>query len=121
MIESGSTMAKSIILLLIVLLVVSAAFQLAGKRRIACWLQVLFAAFLLGGALLDLSRGVTALGTAGYSSDITQIEYFVVLLALSVFAAIRLQWRWLYWSAWVFNALVCALFVYLAFFWKVFS
>jgi hypothetical protein len=114
-------MASLMVLISIVLLVASAAFQLAGKRRLACRLQVLFPAFLCVADLLDLTGGVRVLGTAGVESDEKQLVYYLVLLALSIIAAIRIQWRWLYWSAWVFNALVCALLVYLAFFWKVFS
>jgi hypothetical protein len=47
--------------------------------------------------------------------------YVLVLLVLSVFAALRPKWPWLFWIAWAPSGFICGILVYLAFFWKVFN
>jgi len=105
----------------IVLLLAAAALQLVGRRRIACWLLAVFPGFACVAYLRDLAQGAQRLGLAAYQSDQKQFGAALVLLAISVFAALRPQWRWLFWLEWIFNAIACGVLVYLVFFWKVFS
>jgi hypothetical protein len=71
--------------------------------------------------LFDLSHGAKDLGEASYHSDLRALPYSVAFLAISVLAALRPGWRWLFWILWLISAVMCAVMVYLAFFWKVFS
>ena len=54
-------------------------------------------------------------------SDQKQLAVALVMLAISIFAALRAQWRWLFWIEWFLNGIVCGMLIYLVFFWKVFS
>lgn len=114
-------MGALLTLLVIVLLLAAAALQLQSRRRTACWLLAVFPAFACIAYLHDLAQGVQRIGLATYQSDKKQLGAALVLLAFSVLAALRPQWRWLFWIEWIFNAVACGVLVYLVFFWKVFS
>jgi hypothetical protein len=114
-------MATFIVPVVIILLIGTGTFQLMGKRGLSCWLLALFPASLCIVAVADISRGAAKIGEGAFESDQKQLVYCLSFLALSVLAALRSQWRWLFWTAWAFNALVCGMLVYLVFFWKVFS
>jgi cell division protein FtsW (lipid II flippase) len=117
----GTRMASAIAILTIGLLIIAAAFEFTKKRKVSGWLLVPLPAFLCAGALLDLSRGAEKIGAGAFESDLKQLVYLVFLLLLCLLVALRPRWRWLFWTAWTFSALVCGILVYLAFFWKVFS
>jgi hypothetical protein len=114
-------MAYFIAVIFVVLLVGTAALQLIGMRRLSSWLLTLFPAFLCVGCLVDLARGAARIGSSAYQSDLKQLAFCLVFLAISVLEAFRSQWRWLFWLAWVLDALICGVLVYLAFYWQVFS
>jgi len=99
----------------------AAILHLMGKRRLSCWLLVPLPAIGCGMAILELSHGAQRIGESSFETDLMQLAYLSVLLVLSLIAALRSNWRWLFRVAWMSNATVCAVFVYLAFFWKVFS
>jgi len=115
------SMGHFISLVVVGLLIAAAALQLTGRRRLSCWLLALFPASLCVGCMVDLAHGAAQMGAGAYQSDLKQLIPCLVLLAIGVFAALRTQWRWLFWLAWVLNAFICGILVYLAFFWKVFS
>ena len=114
-------MATGIVIVAIALLVVAAALEFAQKRRAGAWLLVVFPVLLCAAGLMDVSRGARALGEAAYESDLKQLGYCLILLFVTVLAAFQPRQRWLFWAAWLMNAAICAVLVYLAFFWKVFS
>ena len=103
----------------IVLLIVCAAFHFMRKRSLACWLLVLFPASLSIGLLLDLARGAEKLGQGGYHTDLRALPYLLAFLAITVLAALRPNWRWLFWITWLISAPICAGMVFLTFFLKV--
>lgn len=105
----------------IVLLLACAIFFFTTWRKIGCWLLVLFPLALVIGILLDMARGIRTVGQAGFRSDAKILPYFLALLLVTVIAAIRPKWGWLFWIAWILNALCCAIAVFLTFFWKIFS
>jgi hypothetical protein len=114
-------MGALLAIFVIVILLVAAALQLAARRRFACWLLAIFPAFACVAYLRDLSQGPQHTGLATYQSDQKQLGAALLLFAISFVAAVRPQWRWLFWIEWIFNAIACGVLVYLAFFWKVFS
>lgn len=114
-------MATVLTVLAVILLVTAAVLEFTRKRRLAGWLLVAFPALMCGAGLLDISGGVERIGRASFESDLKQLAYIFFLFLLCVFAALRPNWRWLFWTAWAFSALVCGVLVYLAFFWHVFS
>ena len=81
--------------------------------------------FLPGSAcfryVAELSRGGTALSLVPSASNQSQLLISLASLGLSVLSAVQWGWRWLFWTVWICNGLVCAVIVYLVFFWKVFS
>jgi hypothetical protein len=103
----------------IVLLLACAVFHFMRKRSLACWLLVLFPATLCARLLLDLARGAEKLGPASYHSDLRVLPFLLVLLAITVFAALRPKWRWLFWITWLISAPICAGIAFLTFFLKV--
>ena len=114
-------MGPSLSVLVIVLLLAAATFQLRGRRRVGSWLLAVFPGFACLAYVRDLVQGPDRIGLAAYQSDRKQFGAALVLLAFSVLVALRPQWRWLFWVEWVFNAIACGVLVYLAFFWKVFN
>jgi O-antigen/teichoic acid export membrane protein len=114
-------MGPLLTVIVLVLLLASAAFQLQGRRRVACWLLAVFPGFACIAYLRDLAQGSQRMGLAALQSDQKQFGAALVLLAISVVAALRPQWRWLFWLEWIFNAIACGVLVYLVFFWKAFS
>lgn len=114
-------MAAVFCLSAIFLLLLCAVLFFTRWRNIGCWLLALFPLSLDIGILLDMSHGVRNLGQAGYNSDVRILPFFLALLIVTVLAAVHPKWSWLFWIAWVFNALCCAIAVFLTFFWKVFS
>jgi hypothetical protein len=105
----------------IALLLAAAGLQIRGRRRLSCWLLVVFPGFLCLAYLRDLSLGPARLGAAAYVSDQKQLVVALAMVAVSIFAAFRAEWRWLFWIEWCLNAIVCGMLIYLVFFWKVFS
>jgi hypothetical protein len=89
------------------------------KRSLACWLLVLFPASLCARLLLDLARGAQKLGEASYHTDLRVLPYLLVFLAITVLAALRPTWRWLFWITWLITLPICAAIAFLTFFWKV--
>ena len=105
----------------IVLLITCAVLQFTRWRVHGTRLLVLFPAALCFGLLLDLAHGVVKLGQGAYNTDLRTLPYLLVFLAVAVLAALRPNWRWLFWIAWLVSALCCSIAVYLTFFWHVFS
>jgi hypothetical protein len=105
----------------IVLLLVCAALFFTPLRKLGCWLLVIFPAVLCAGLLKDLAKGAQKMGQASYQSDLKTLLPLVGFLAITLFAAVRPRWGWAFWIAWILNALVCAIVVFLTYFWKVFS
>jgi hypothetical protein len=105
----------------IVLLLASAILFFTSFRRVGGWLLVLFPLSLDVGILLDMAHGIQKLGQAGYNSDERILPVFIALLIITVVAAMRPRWWWLFWICWLLNAIFCAIAVFLTFFWKVFS
>ncbi len=114
-------MGQFVASVVVVLVIGTAILQLTGRRKLSCWLLALFPASLCVGCLVDLAGGAAKIGEGAYQSDQKQLIPCLILLAINVIAALRSQWRWLFWIAWAFNAFICGILVYLAFFWKVFS
>ena len=104
-----------------ILVLASAILHFTRRRKLACWLLAIFPAALCVGIVFDLAHGVQKLGQASYSSDLRTFPYVLGFLLISVIAALRPKWAWLFWIAWVFSTLVCAAAIYLTYFWKVFS
>jgi peptidoglycan/LPS O-acetylase OafA/YrhL len=105
----------------IVLLLASAVLEFTRWRVIATRLLILFPAALCSSLLVDLVKGPSKLGQAAYNSDLRTLPFLLGFLALAVLAALRPSWRWLFWLTWFISAVLCAIAVYLTFFWKVFS
>jgi hypothetical protein len=105
----------------IVLLVVCAVLQFTRKRALGCRLLVLFPTAIAVALLVDMSHGVQNLGEASYESDLKGLLPSLGFLVVTVLAALRPNWRWLFWIAWLLCALLCSIAVYLQYFWKVFS
>ncbi|HLY41644.1 MAG TPA: hypothetical protein VKR52_10535 [Terracidiphilus sp.] len=114
-------MASFAVSFFVALLVAAVALRVMRNRTVACWLLVLFPALFCALLLKDLAGGMARLGQAAFESDQKQLLYSFFLLALSLTSALRSNWAWLFWIAWIFNAAVCGILVYLEFFWKVFS
>ena len=105
----------------IVLLVVCAVLQFTRRRVLGCWLLVLIPVAVGAALLADLSHGVRGLGSAGYQSDVRGLLPALAYLAVAVIAALRPNWRWLFWIVWLVGAFLCAIAIYMEYFWKVFS
>ncbi len=114
-------MTSLLVVVVAALLLVAAGLHIAKNRALPCWLLVPFPLIGCAAALVEISRGPNGIGEAAFKSDQKQLGYLAVLLLVSLLAALRPQWAWLFWLAWAFNALVCGILVYVAFFWKVFS
>ena len=110
-----------IVLALVAIVLAAATLQATGRRVPGCWLLVLFSAALCGGILQDLSRGVKHLGLATVEMDHRFLVFCLFLLALSLIAALRANWRWLFWSAWILCAFVCAILIDFFFFFRLFN
>jgi len=105
----------------VVLVLASAVLHFTRLRTLACWLLALLPALLCVGLLMDLAKGAQKLGQASYQSDLKTLLPLTGFLALAVFAAVKPKWGWIFWIAWVLGSLVCAVVVFLTYFWKVFS
>lgn len=105
----------------VILVFVCAVLHFTHRRKLACWLLVAFPVALCLGLFVDLAHGATRLRQASYNSDLRTLPYLLGFLFITVLAALRPKWGWVFWIAWLFSALVCALVVFLTYFWKVFS
>jgi hypothetical protein len=114
-------LASLVLTVVIALVIAAAAFHAAGHRVPGCWLLALSPASLCVGIVGDLSRGVSQIGRAAIENDRSQLAFCLFLLVLSLLAALRPNWPWLFWIAWTLNALVSAVLLYMVLFWKVFS
>ena len=117
----GGQMSSLLVPVLIALLVAAAVLHVMRSHRVAAWLLVTFPAALCAGIVLDLSKGAAALGQGAFEGDQKQLVYCFFFLALSLTAALCPKWPWLFRLAWVIDASVCGILVYLAYFWKVFN
>ena len=105
----------------IVLVLVCGVLHFTRLRRLGCWLLVIFPSALCAALLRDLAKGAQKLGEASYRSDFKTLLPLVGFLSVTLFAALRPRWGWVFWIAWTLSALVCSLIVFLTYFWKVFS
>ena len=107
--------------LAVILVFVCAVLRFTNRNILACWLLVIFPAALSLGLFVDLAHGVVKLGQASYNSDLRTLPYVLGYLVITLLAAFRPKWGWLFWIAWLFSAFICAVVVFLTYFWKVFS
>jgi len=105
----------------VLLVTTCAVLRFIRRKTTACWLLVVFPSALCVGLFLDLAHGAQRLGQASYSSDLRTLPYVLGFLVVALIAALRPRWAWLFWIGWVFSALICAVVVFLTYFWKVFS
>ena len=105
----------------VILVFACAVLFFMHRRKLACWLLVIFPAALCIGLFLDLAHGAAKLGEASYRSDLRTLPYLLGFLLVTLAAALRPKWGWLFWLAWLFSAFVSAVVVFLTYFWKVFS
>lgn len=105
----------------VILVLACAVLHFTRRRNLACWLLFIFPAALCLGLFLDLSHGAAKLGEASYRSDLRTLPYLLAFLLISLLTALRPKWGWLFWITWVFSAVICAIVVFLTYFWKVFS
>lgn len=114
-------MAPLVLAIVIVFTIVAAAFHAIGYRVPGCWLLVLSAASLCIGIIRDLCLGVRQIGQAAIDDDHNHLMFCLVLLVLSLLATLRTNWLWFFWIVLTLNTMVCAVLLYIVFFWKVFS
>ncbi len=113
----------SSVLLLIWILVLVAAPILRAVHRTAQsgWLLTVLPAAASLASLEELARGAAAVGEGTFESAEKQLGFFLLLLFVTVLAAFRAQTHWLFWVAWLMNAVVCVLVLWMALFWRVFA
>ena len=115
-------MASLLVPVLIALLVAAAALHVMRSRQAR---RVAARAFFLPPFAPALSwtspKAPRALGQGAFEGDQKQLVYCFFFLALSLTAALCPKWPWLFRIAWVIDAWVCGILVYLAYFWKVFN
>jgi uncharacterized transporter YbjL len=109
-----------IVISIVVLVIVAAVLHAAGKRRMGCWMLVLVSVTCCVGILQNLSLGVRRLGQGTIDNDHNQLAFCLFLLAVGLLAAFRPRLHWLFWVAWLLNAFICSILLYMIFFWKVF-
>lgn len=114
-------MSSVLLLIWILVLVAAPILRVAHRPASAGWLLTALPAAASLASLEDLARGAAAVGESTFQSAEKQLGFFLLLLFVTVLAAFRAQIRWLFWAAWLMNAVVCAVVVYLALFWKVFA
>lgn len=107
--------------LAIVLVIGTGILHFTRMRKLACQLLVLLPVSLCIGLLLDLAKGRQKLGEGGYHSDLQTLFPLIGFLAVAVFSALHPKWGWAFWIAWTLSFIVCAVIVFLTYFWKVFS
>jgi hypothetical protein len=117
----GARMPSLIVPVAAFVLLAAAILQGMRKRVLACWLLAPFPALMCIGILRDLARGPGQLGQGAFASDQKQLALCAVLLGMSLLPALRPVRWWLFWVAWLLNAAVMGVLIYLVFFWKVFS
>jgi uncharacterized membrane protein len=105
----------------VVLVLTCAVLHFMRRRQLACWLHVIFPAALTLALSLDLAHGTAKLGQASYNSDMRTLSYLLGFLVVTVLAALRPKWGRLFWIAWAFSAFVCAVVIFLTYFWRLFS
>jgi hypothetical protein len=120
-VEGGSLLATLFCWFGTVLLLICAVLQFTRKRALGCWLLVLIPTAVTAALLVDLSHGPRNLGEASFESDLKGLLPSLGFLAVTLLAALRPGWRWLFWIAWLVCALLCSIAIYLEYFWKVFS
>jgi hypothetical protein len=106
---------------LVALWAAAAVLWFTRGRVIAGWLLTLLPASFCLSYMSELLKGEAALGRGTFGTDERQFLCGLVALVLTVSSAVKWRWRWLFWIVWICNGLVCAVVVYLVFFWKVFS
>lgn len=114
-------MATLIASAVVVLLIAAAASRSKGKLALGCWLLVPFPVFNLVAILVELSRGSAKLGMGAFETDSRQLWYCIAVFVITLLAALRPKWPWLFWIAWSLNAFFGAILFYATFFWKVFN
>ena len=103
-------------------IIMAVVYQLLGKLRASCWLLLVFPVVLSIVALFSyLNNAGRASPGTDLRSDQSMAIFCLSLLVLSVLAKLRPRWRWLFWLAWLPNAIACGTLVYLVLFWHVFS
>jgi len=105
----------------LVSLLIAIVYQFLGKLRASCLLLLVFPVVLSTVALLSYSNGAGRSPGTDIRSDQNMAIFCIGLLVLSALAALRPRWRWLFWLAWLPNAIACGTLVYLVLFWHVFS
>jgi hypothetical protein len=105
----------------VVLLIAASVSRGKGKLALGCWLLVPFPVFNLVAILLELSRGAAKLGLGAFESDKRQLMYCIAVFVITLLAALRPKWPWLFWIAWSLNAFFATILFYATFFWKVFN
>jgi hypothetical protein len=101
--------------LAVVLVLACAVLHFTRWRKLASWLLVIFPAALCAGLWLDLSHDSLKPGQPGYHFDLAALPYLFGFLVVTVIAALRPRWRWIFWILWAVSALISVLLVFFTF------
>lgn len=115
--ETGSLFATA----LVALWAASALLWFTRGRAIAGWLLTFLPASFVFLSVAEILKGKASLGRGTFETDERQLWFSLATLAVCVLSAVKWRWRWSFWAIWICTGLVCAVIVYLTFFWKVFS
>ena len=121
MLKLRGKLVAAVLVVVFVLLAGSCFLRINGERIWSGWLLAICPLIMCGAILLDFSHGGGRLGQAAIEDDRKRLEYCLGLLVLSVVAAMRPNWSWLFWFVWILQTLIAAILVYIVLFWKVFQ
>jgi hypothetical protein len=110
----------ALLVLLVCTQVLALVLRLTAKKPHAAWVLAvgtLPAVVLIG---IELSQPHARIGAAAVQSDLKQLAFELTILALALLSLWRFAW-FCFWLGWALNLYLIGVFVYLAFFWHVFS
>ena len=100
--------------------ILALVLRLAAKKPHASWVLALGTLPILVQIGVELSQPHARIGEAAVQSDLKELAFELTVLALALLSLWRFAW-FCFWLGWALNLLLIGVFVYLAFFWHVFS
>lgn len=100
--------------------VLALVLRFTGRKLFAAWVLALGTLPALVQIFIELSQPSARIGGAAVQSDLKGLGFELAVLALALLSLWRFTW-FCFWLGWALNLTLIGAFLYLTFFWHVFS
>jgi hypothetical protein len=101
--------------------VLALVLRFTARKQFAAWVLAIGTLPVIAQIAIELSQPTARIGGATVQSDLKSLGSELTVLALALLSLWRRAGWFCFWLGWTLNLILVGVFVYLSFFWRVFS